>query len=133
ISKDDPKGRQVIFIALACVAVIASGAALWDSLESKSNTEAFADELKNVCEEHPEFARDQGLSCGEAREAAKEGPTGPQGPEGDRGDTGPPGPEGERGEKGDRGARGRPGTEDGEGGEGGSGAAGAGGRGGGGG
>ena len=114
ISKDDPKGRQVIFIALACVAVVASGGALWDSLESKSDKQTFAEELQTVCEKRPEVAQEQGLSCGEAkREAVEgpEGPAGPQGPKGDRGNTGPRGPKGDRGEKGDRGATGRPGTD----------------------
>lgn len=108
ISKDDPKGRQVIFIALACVAVVASGAALWDSLESKGDKQTFAEELKTVCEKRPEVAREQGLSCGEAKREAVEGP---QGPKGDRGNTGPQGPKGDRGEKGDRGATGRPGAD----------------------
>lgn len=117
ISRDDPKGRQVIYALLLVTTLIASTAALWNTLSSSSEKQSLADQVREVCDQNPAVAAERGLNCAQARQNSAPGPQGPKGerglpgPKGDRGERGSVGPTGKQGPKGDHGNSGDDGSD----------------------
>lgn len=120
ISEPLHRTKRIVYVVLLCVAILASGAALYNQLSSDSTSNSLADQVAQACSQNHSLALAQGLNCGQANDvkqngaAVINGPKGDKGDKGDRGDDGtsiqgPPGAEGKQGIpgesiKGDKGA-----------------------------
>lgn len=102
-----PRTKKAIYVVLLCVALLASGYAIYNQFSSDSTASSLADQVSQFCAANRVLAEAQGLNCVQADDVKQNnapGPLqGPQGAKGDKGDTGAQGFQGPQGVKGDMG------------------------------
>lgn len=115
--------KRAIYVVLLCAALIASGYAIYNQVNSDSKAASLGAQVAQICHDNPSLARQQNLNCEQAQ-AAKDsdaptlikGDKGDRGEKGDKGDRGNDGatvtgPPGVPGATGDRGMNGNPGID----------------------
>ena len=90
--------KRAIYVVLLCAALIASGYAIYNQVNSDSKAASLGAQVAQICHDNPILARQQSLNCEQAQAAKdSDAPTLIKGDKGDRGE------KGDKGEKGDRG------------------------------
>src|SRR5690242_272570 len=118
--------KRAIYVVLLCAALIASGYAIYNQVNSDSKAASLGAQVAQICHDNPSLARQQNLNCEQAQAAKdSDAPTLIKGDKGDRGEKGDKGDKGDRGNDGatvtgppgvpgatgDRGADGQPGED----------------------
>lgn len=88
--------KRAVYVVLLCVALIASGFAVYKQVAADSTAADLASQVNMLCHSNPLYAQAQGLNCQQAKDVQSDGPV-IQGPKGDKGDRGEVGPKGDTG------------------------------------
>lgn len=91
--------KRAVYVVLLCVALIASGFAVYKQVAADSTAADLASQVNMLCHSNPLYAQAQGLNCQQAKDVQSDGPV-IQGPKGDKGDRGEVGPKGDQGDTG---------------------------------
>lgn len=93
--------KRAIYVVLLCAALIASGYAIYNQVNSDSKAASLGAQVAQICHDNPLLASKQNLNCEQAQAAKdSDAPTLIKGDKGDRGE------KGDKGDKGDRGSDG---------------------------
>lgn len=103
--------KRAVFLVLLIIALAASGYALYNQFAADSTKKSLADQVVSACNSNPTLAHNQGLNCGQAKDAQDTNAPVVQGPKGDKGDPGAQGPTGNEGRIGLTGPEGKQGAQ----------------------
>jgi hypothetical protein len=94
-----PRTKRTIYVVLLCVALFASGFAIYKQFVTEGTAADLAGQVNSLCHNNPAYALSQGLNCEQAKDV-QSGTVSIQGPKGDKGERGEVGPKGDTGDTG---------------------------------
>ncbi len=95
---------RAVYVVLLCIAIAMSTWAVYNQVHSDSTAADLAGQVSALCHDNPEYAKEQGLNCAQAKDVQNGEQPVIQGPKGEKGDMGPVGPKGDQGDTGQPGS-----------------------------